>query len=219
MLDRQPRAIGAWFLENAVSGAAGRNAVNVVIVDFRGFDTLGEILVLSVAALIVAVLLQGFRPATAAPGPDLPGYLTRSLMLEIAGLAVLPLGILVSLFLFLRGHDLPGGGFIGGLVLAASLLVVHLGRGMTPTDAALRSTWTDWIAVGLLAAAATGLGSLALGFPFLTSTKISLDLPLIGKVPLPTATLFDLGVYVAVTAATMLALVALGRVDERARAA
>jgi multicomponent K+:H+ antiporter subunit A len=201
----QPSAsIAGYYLANAIPGAAGANAVNVIIVDFRGFDTLGEITVLGLAGLLVAALLRDLPGPAGAPPP-------RSFLLDPGATALLPLAVTVAVFLFLRGHNAPGGGFIAGLLLAAGLLLPYLARGHRAVDPLLPAGWQGLVAAGLATALATGLGSLALGFPFLTSAYLAPTVPVLGKLSLPSAALFDLGVLLVVVGATLAAVLALGR--------
>jgi multicomponent K+:H+ antiporter subunit A len=206
--------ISSYFLERALPDGGGANAVNVIIVDFRAFDTLGEITVMAVVALIVHALLAGFQPASepaAAPRPGAP-----PLMLQLVAQWVLPFALLVSLHLFLRGHNLPGGGFIAGLVLALAFMLQFVAHGLQWVDRRARIDFGAWIGWGLLLATGTGLASWAFGAPFLTSTYDYPWLPGIGGVPLASASLFDLGVYLVVTGATMVLLLTLARVGREA---
>ena len=209
----RPDSLAPWFLENAIPGAFGTNAVNVILVDFRAFDTLGEITVLGLAAVLVAALLP--RAATTAT-IEAPGVRTeagRSLMLEITSRVMLPLTALVAVWFFLRGHNLPGGGFIGGLVLAIGLLLPYLGSGADWVEQRSRPRFKAWIGWGLACATVTGLVSLALDHPFLTSAYLAPVLPVIDKVPIATAMFFDLGVFLTVAGAAALALTRLGRLS------
>jgi multicomponent K+:H+ antiporter subunit A len=204
----KPESLAPWFLENAVPGAFGTNAVNVILVDFRAFDTLGEITVLGLAALIVGALLPRAATTTVTgPGAD------RSLMLEITSRVMLPLTALVAVWFFLRGHNLPGGGFIGGLVLAIGLLLPYLGSGTDWVEQRSRPSFEAWIGWGLACATITGLVSLGLGYPFLTSTYLAPVLPVIDKVSIASAMFFDFGVFLTVAGAAMLALTRLGRLS------
>jgi multicomponent K+:H+ antiporter subunit A len=208
VLTRPVDSIAGYYLANAVPGAAGANAVNVIIVDFRGFDTLGEITVLGIAGLLVAALLAG--SASAGIGTALP---RRSFLLEPVAAALVPLALTVAAFLFLRGHNAPGGGFIAALVLAIGLLLPYLARDRASVDRQLPDAWAPLTGGGVGIALATGLGSLALAYPFLTSSHAEPVLPLIGVVSLPTAVFFDLGVLLAVTGATLLAVLTLARLQ------
>jgi multicomponent K+:H+ antiporter subunit A len=132
-------------------------------------------------------------------------------MLKLVTQMLLPLAVLVSLHFFLRGHNLPGGGFIAGLVLAIAMVLLSVAHGDQWVNERLRGDFRGWIGAGLLIAALTGAGSWLLGHPFLTSTYDYPVLPIVGAVPLASASLFDLGVFLTVVGATMVMLTALGR--------
>src|SRR5690606_39998830 len=93
---------------------------------------------------------------------------------------LLPLALLVSIFIFLRGHNLPGGGFIAGLITAVALIMQYLAQGTTWTQARIPFDMQTMIAAGLLIAASTGLASWLFAYPFLTSTFRHLHWPLVG---------------------------------------
>nr|MBP6765890.1 monovalent cation/H+ antiporter subunit A [Rubrivivax sp.] len=164
-------SISDYYLQTTRSLGGGANAVNVIIVDYRAFDTLGEITVLVIAALTIHALLasapaaagQAFAQPMAAPTGLGPAWL-----LQVAARAVLPFALLVSVYFYLRGHNLPGGGFIAGLVLALGLLLQHKVFGESAAARAHAHDPHRWMAAGLLLAAATGLASLWWGSPFLT---------------------------------------------------
>ena len=197
-------SISPYYLARSLPEGGGSNAVNVIIVDFRGFDTLGEITVLGIAGLIVFALLSRFRvPSTFVPVPADPGW--NPLLLQVVTRTLLPLAAMVSVYLFLRGHNLPGGGFIAGLVLAAAVMIVRVAGG-SALPAAADLGYAVWIGAGLLIAGLTGVFSAAFGHPFLTSSFGHPVLPVIGELPLATAAVFDLGVYLTVVGATLLAL-------------
>jgi multicomponent K+:H+ antiporter subunit A len=120
-----------------------------------------------------------------------------------------PVIMLFAVHLFLRGHDLPGGGFVAGLTASVALILLYMAGGVRWVEARFRVTPVRWIAAGLLTALATGLGSLLFGYPFLTSYFTYLDLGWLGRLPLPTAMAFDLGVFVLVVGATTLILTAI----------
>jgi multicomponent K+:H+ antiporter subunit A len=236
VLLRSPtQSIAPWFLANALPGAAGANAVNVIIVDFRGLDTLGEIAVLGIAALLVYALLSGIRfveigagapgssrrraaAAGGEPSLDATPPVERPLMLETVGPVLLPLAAVVALWFFIRGHNDPGGGFIGGLTLALGLLVPYLGRGTDWVEARARLDLHLWIGGGLAIATLAGLASFAAGHPFLTSHYFKGTLPWVGESSLASAVFFDFGVFATVAGATLLALTTLGRLEGRSRA-
>jgi len=208
-------SIASYFLANAVSLGGGANAVNVIIVDFRGFDTLGEITVLGIAAIIIAALLVPGTRATAhrhASQPE-PHSGQVSLMLALVSRLLLPFVVLVAIFLLLRGHNEPGGGFIAGLVLAIGLILQYVANGQRWTEERLPRDFSPWVGSGLLIAGLTGLASWLFGSPFLTSTYDYPHLPWFGPVPLASASVFDLGVFLTVVGATMMMLAALGRLQ------
>jgi len=205
VLTRPFQSIAPYYLEKAHSEGGGTNAVNVIIVDFRGFDTMFEITVLAIAGLIVHVLLGRFRvPEGFAARPPDPKF--NPLILRSAARFLLPFGTIVAIYLLLRGHNLPGGGFIAGLVLASALVLLRIAGG-APLPAPGALVHPALIAVGLLVAIVTGAAAIALGYPFLTSAFGHPVWPVVGEVPLASAALFDLGVFITVVGATLLALI------------
>ena len=232
-----PQSISPFFLENALPLGGGTNVVNVMLVDFRAFDTLGEITVLAAVALTVYALLRRFRPPVetldAPPqqrrvmpgvGSDLVkprataddesrGYL---LVPAVLVRLLLPVYGVLALHLFLRGHNEPGGGFVAGLVLAIGFIAQYMVGGTQWVEARMNLRPPRWIAAGLLLALATGLGSLVFGYPFLTSHTAHFNLPLLGELHLPSAFFFDLGVFAVVLGATLLLLTPLAHQSLRA---
>ncbi len=214
VLTRPDRSIAGWFLENSVSGGGGTNVVNVILVDFRGFDTFGEISVLAIAALGIFALLERPRlgaPQRSAEGHRWDGDIHPMIMATFSRL-VLPLALLVSIFIFVRGHNLPGGGFIAGLLTAIALIMQYLANGVKWSRDRVPARTHPWIAAGLFIALLTGVASWLFGRPFLTSAFGHPSLPLIGELPLASAMAFDLGVYLVVVGATLLILINLGMV-------
>ncbi len=211
MLTRPQDTLAGYYLEQALPAGGGTNVVNVIIVDLRAFDTLGEITVLAIASLVIHALLADFRARGDAALPP-PAAERHPLLLELLARLLLPLALLLAIYLFLRGHNLPGGGFVAGLVLAVALIIQYVAAGSEWVDRHLPLDHVRWIAAGLLAAGLTGVGSAWFGHPFLTSSFVHPVLPLIGEVPIASAMFFDLGVFLTVVGATLLALSALGRV-------
>ena len=208
-------SIASYFLANSVPLGGGANAVNVIIVDFRGFDTLGEITVLGIAAIIIAALLVPGTRAIAHRPASQPALDSGqvSLMLALVSRLLLPFVVLVAIFLLVRGHNEPGGGFIAGLVLAIGLILQYVANGQRWTEERLPRDFSPWVGSGLLIAGLTGLASGLFGSPFLTSTYDYPQLPFLGPVPLASASVFDLGVFLTVVGATMMMLAALGRLQ------
>jgi len=223
MLTRDPGpSIAAFHLANAKPGGGGTNVVNVTLVDFRAYDTLGEIIVLGIAGLGISALLDTAGKGAAgarlrAWRADMPHSPERHpVMLVTASRIVLPLTLMVGIYLFLRGHNQPGGGFIAALVVAVAFLVQYLAAGFDWSDARKPFGEHQLIGWGVLVAMATGLGAMALGSPFLTSWFDYFSLPLIGKFELASAMLFDTGVFLTVLGAVMLALQELSHIAQAA---
>ena len=197
------------MLARSLPEAYGRNVVNVILVDFRGFDTFGEITVFGVAALIVHALL---RRARMAPEKVMAGPPVKLPVPADLAQIMFPLTLTVSVFLFLRGHNAPGGGFIAGLVLAVPLLIQYVIQGAASVESRFGFDYIKCIAVGLVVAAASGAASFLFGLEFLTSGHAELDLPLLGELELASAMGFDTGVYLVVFGGAMLILSMLGTI-------
>ncbi len=215
MLTRDHNSISWFFMQQSLPLGGGSNVVNVILVDFRGFDTFGEITVLGIAAIGALCLMDGMR----AHGTTITQGLTyrfnpSPLMFRITASWVLPLALVVSLYIFLRGHNLPGGGFIAGLITALALVIQYIALGQDQAEQMLRAKsgrlYEIWIGSGLSIAGLTGLAAWFWGRPFLTSAHVHIAPPLLGDIHLASAALFDVGVYVTVVGATMLMISVLG---------
>ena len=121
-----------------------------------------------------------------------------------------PLTLLMSLDLFFQGHDLPGGGFIAGVLAAAAGAMYLLAFGI---ERAARFSWWRVSILGLLCSLASGTVPLLLGWTFMDHTILELHVPLLGHLHLPSATFFDLGVYLIVLGTLMTVFVELGLED------
>jgi multisubunit Na+/H+ antiporter MnhB subunit len=203
------QSISAYFVENSVPRGHGRNVVNVILVDFRGFDTLGEITVLSVAAVGVYALLKLRRradggAAVADRGPVREGgRAVTSLILRTTTRFVLPLLLLFSVFLLVRGHHEPGGGFSGGLVAAAAFVLYRFAFGREEVRRVLPVDARALIGAGLLVALAGGSAALLAGRPLMTSLWWQVAVPGVGELDLGTPLVFDVGVYLTVVGVTL----------------
>jgi len=120
----------------------------------------------------------------------------RSLILSTATRYLLPLLLLFSIFLLVRGHNEPGGGFVGGLVAAAAFSLVAISFGLHSARRMLGVRPNSLLGVGLLVAAGAGLLPMLIGRPYMTGMWIPIELPAIGKIGTPF--LFDTGVYLVV---------------------
>lgn len=138
----------------------------------------------------------------------------NSTILNITARYLAPVIFLLSLVVLYRGHNYPGGGFIGGLLAVSACLLVVLARGWKVTEA---KWWPDSIALlvtGLAVTAVSGLLGVFAGEAFLTGLWLpALEVPVLGKVKLGTPLLFDLGVYLAVMGFTLKCASALGQED------
>ncbi len=219
LLTRPLGSISDFFLENSLTGGGGTNVVNVILVDFRGFDTLGEITVLGIAALGIFKLLA--KIPLFLPNADHKGRLWATdknpVLLTLVSQSLLPLAILVSAFIFIRGHNMPGGGFIAGLITAVAFLQQYIAHGVEWMTSRLKINYQLLIASGLLIATSTGLGSFIFGLPFMTTWFDHFHLPVVGEFELASAMIFDLGVYLTVVGATLLILANLGKLTTSER--
>ncbi len=200
-------SISAWMLENSYPLAEGANVVNVILVDFRGFDTFGEVTVLAIAAIGVLGLLDRLSRI---PAPE-ELRANTPLLLQAVGKVMLNLALATAVFLFLRGHNAPGGGFIAGLTAAVGFIFVYQVRSPTGDPVRRPASMVPWLAIGVALAAIPGIIAMFLGRPFLTSASIHIPVPVIGELHLSSVLIFDLGVFVVVIAAVMAMLPTLGR--------
>ena len=219
MLTTPLNTISDFFLANSKTGGGGTNVVNVILVDFRGFDTLGEITVLGIAALGIYKLIAKMRISM--PTRDDKGRAWSNdphpMMFEMVSQSLLPLALLVSAYIFLRGHNVPGGGFIAGLITAVAIIQQYIAHGVQWIKPRVKIDYQWLIAGGILIATATGLGSWIFEKPFLSTWFDYFDLPWVGEFELASAMVFDLGVYLTVVGAVMLILANLGKLTTSER--
>jgi multicomponent Na+:H+ antiporter subunit A len=228
---RDRSALGDRFIRQAEQDTGGTNVVNTILVDYRALDTLGEATVLGVAALGLLILLS----RTARPpalrysdeeGPEAAASSRRAhgtpdglpaarMLFQVTNLVLAPAMLLLSAFLFLRGHSAPGGGFIAALVAGASVAFGWFARGRAggsvPVLRSLRPRLL--VASGLVLSVAVGLVPMLVGQPFLTQwhTKVA-------GLSLSTSLLFDLGVYLFVLGLVVAAVDRLGTAGRHPRA-
>ena len=244
MAARSTRPIAELLPDAAYYRGHGANTVNVLLVDIRAWDTMGEISVLLVAATGVASMVFrnrrfGSAPRVADAGqPDIGripvvptspavGEITwlrgselrdpryRSLVLEVATRIIFPLIMVLSAYFFFAGHNTPGGGFAGGLTAGLALVLRYLAGGRYELGEALPLDAGKVLGAGLALSAGTAVTSLLLGAPVLSSAVIELDVPVLGTIKFVTALFFDLGVYLIVVGLVLDVLRSLGaRVDD-----
>jgi multicomponent K+:H+ antiporter subunit A len=217
-LMRDIETISDYHIANSYEGGGGTNVVNVILVDFRGYDTFGEIIVLGIAGLLIYAMMHALLDGPAArrlKNADYSENQSRDrhpLMMVVVTRVLMPIAIVVGLYIFLRGHNEPGGGFVAGLVIAIALLMQYMASGFAWTQARKRIEYHTMIGLGVVIAGLTGVGSWLAGVPFLTSSFTYIHLPPIEEFELATAMLFDLGVFLTVLGAVMLMLYSLSRI-------
>ncbi len=224
MLTRDHSSISWYFLEQALPLGGGSNVVNVILVDFRGYDTFGEITVLGIAAIGVLALMEGMR--TRRPSVDSQGrswtFAQHPLLLRVAASVVLPVALVFTVYIFMRGHNMPGGGFIAGLITAVALVLQFMAMGQGQAESYLRAEagrrFVRWVGTGLSIAGLTGAAAFLFGRPFLTSAHGHPHVPLLGELPFASAAMFDLGVYFVVVGSTLLTISVLGSASQEGAA-
>jgi multicomponent Na+:H+ antiporter subunit A len=242
MAARTTRPLADLLPDAAYFRGNGANTVNVLLVDIRAWDTMGEISVLLVAATGVASMVFRHRRFGTAPrvsdagqpdiGPILatspavgdvtwlrgselrdPKY--RSLVLEVATRLIFPLIMVLSAYFFFAGHNTPGGGFAGGLTAGLALVLRYMAGGRYEIGETLPLDAGKVLGIGLALSASVAVTSLLLGAPVLSSAVVQFDIPVFGHVKLVTALFFDLGVYLIVVGLVLDVLRSLGaRIDE-----
>ncbi|BBF99001.1 MULTISPECIES: hydrogen gas-evolving membrane-bound hydrogenase subunit E [Pseudonocardia] len=204
---RAPSAASVWFLAEAEGQTGGSNVVNTILVDFRALDTFGELVVLALAALVMTALLDARRSqplqVPARPAAPVVDPRANAIFLRTAAKVLVPFLLLASVYVLLRGHNAPGGGFIGALVGASALVLAYLAA-PSDTTGRVRLPFLLVAGMGAVVAAATGLLGLLDG-----SFLRPLHADVLG-VHLSTALVFDVGVYLAVLGVVVAGLNLLG---------
>lgn len=217
-MQRDISTISSFHVENSYEGGGGTNVVNVILVDFRGYDTYGEIIVLGIAGLLIYALMHALLDGPAARRLRNADYAQdrskdrHPLMMVVVTRVLMPIALMVGIYIFLRGHNQPGGGFVAGLVVAIALLMQYMASGFAWTQDRQRIEYHTLIGFGVIIAGVTGAGAWVFGVPFLTSSYTYVHLPPIEEFELATAMLFDLGVFLTVLGAVMLMLYSLSRI-------
>jgi multicomponent K+:H+ antiporter subunit A len=222
ILRRDVSTISDYHLANAYEGGGGSNVVNVILVDFRGYDTYGEIIVLGIAGFVIYALLDALLSGPAAQrirNADFSQDRSRDrhpMMMVVASRVMMPIAVMVGVYIFLRGHNQPGGGFVAGLVISIALLMQYMASGFAWAQSRQRIEYHTMIGWGVIIAGLTGAGAWLAGKPFLTSAFGYVHIPPIEEFELATAMLFDLGVFLTVLGAVMLMLYSLSRISRYA---
>ena len=201
--------VAGEILARSLPEGGGTNVVNVILVDIRGFDTLGELTVFGIAGLVVHALL---RRAWITPDELQRGAPERLSIPNTLARLLLPLAVAAAVYLFLRGHNEPGGGFIAGLVLVSPMVLQYILSGSRYVEQRIGFDYAMTIGWGVLIGTATGVAAWVFGYPFLTSAYGYVELPVVGTFALSSAMAFDTGVLLAVCGGALLILASLGHV-------
>ncbi|MEQ9617402.1 MAG: proton-conducting transporter membrane subunit [Phycisphaerales bacterium] len=213
-------ALGGWFLRHSYAGSeesggrggGGNNAVNVILVDFRGYDTIGEITVLAITAIGVLAMLSAVPVALTQRGHRLdlvtgPQPQLRSSLMRTSMKLILPLSFIFAGYVFFKGHNEPGGGFIAGLIASVGLAVYRMSEGVHALRRLLPIKPSSTAAIGLAIALITAMFPMIFGlisngeaYAFLTSGNWYIPLPGESKTTfhLTSVMFFDLGVFIVV---------------------
>ncbi len=214
VMTRPQDSISQFYLENATYPVGGgTNVVNVILVDFRGFDTFGEVAVLILAAFGICTMLR-YANHTFVEGVLDTADDRYPVVLVSASRPLLALILLMAIFIFLRGHYLPGGGFIGGLVASVALIMQYLASGIDWANERMRLNFRSVAVVGMLIAMVAGSVAFLMDLPFLTMTLLGFTIPLVGESDFVMTLLFDLGIFLAVVGSTMTILSELSHMQE-----
>ncbi|SDT48507.1 monovalent cation:proton antiporter [Paenibacillaceae bacterium GAS479] len=214
-------SISEYYLKNSYELAGGKNVVNVILVDFRGFDTMLEIVVLGIASYaIYGVIGLKWPEEKVAERSGLrerefrliyEDARSNDVILQTLSKVILFLILTFSFYILFAGHNEPGGGFIGALMTSSALVLLSIAFGAKTVRTALPLNFRIVTACGIAVALLTGIGSFAFNMPFLSHAFGYAYLPIFGKNELATAVLFDLGVYLTVVGITMTIILAIGR--------
>ena len=230
MSARVAEPISKYMPELAYEIGHGRNTVNVLLVDLRAADTFGETLVLVIAATGIASLIFGtfrFDPESRRPtlsttkarwlasGVETETAQNRSILVDVVTRLLFPSMMLLSAYFFFSGHNAPGGGFAGGLVAALALTLRYLAGGRREAEETLPVHPGKVLGIGIMFTTAAAVAPMFFGMPPLTSSYAEFDVPLIGDVTVPSALIFDAGVYIIVVGLIMHVLASMGAYLDR----
>ncbi|GMA39273.1 Na+/H+ antiporter subunit A [Mobilicoccus caccae] len=228
-----PASVG--MAERAYDFGAGKNIVNVILVDMRAWDTMGELSVVLAAATGIAslvflretnvegarrklgeilarrsrVTVSGVGDRWLAEGMTLLQE-RRSVILEIVTRLVFHVVIVWSVYLLLAGHNSPGGGFAAGLVAGLGICLRYLAGGRDEVRATLPIMPAVPLGIGLFLSAGNGLASMLVGGDVLQTWDTYLQVPFVGEVHLVSSLVFDIGVYLVVVGLVLDILQSLG---------
>jgi multicomponent Na+:H+ antiporter subunit A len=216
--DVLPRDVSTEMIERALPDGDGTNVVNVILVDFRGLDTLGEITVVAVASIGAVALARAGRRPRPAPGASAsgPGGTSRHAFVDVVVRVLVYVALVVSLYLLVVGHNQPGGGFVGGLVAGAAVALRYMAGGLDEVRRMVRARPWTILGAGVLISVLTAAAPLLFGGSILENGKVEVDLPLLGEIGISSALAFDLGVYLVVLGLVFMVFEAFGGDDRDA---
>ncbi|MED4205690.1 Na+/H+ antiporter subunit A [Neobacillus mesonae] len=191
------------FFEDSYTLAGAKNMVNAILVDFRGLDTMLEILVLCIAGLGVFTLIHMGDKDQKSGSSLLEKIRSNDVILRTVTKAASIIIFTFAVYLFFGGHHNPGGGFVGGLSGAAGLILLYLAFDFETIRENIPVDFKKLAAAGVLIAVMTGAGSFLFQAPFMSQTFGHVELPVFGDTELATALIFDLGVALAVVGTAM----------------
>ena len=217
---RDISAAGQYFLDEAYTDTGGTNIVNTILVDYRALDTFGELTVIAVAGIVLMGVLA-VRPILPELTPDLRAWAGTALLREadntlpirVVARWAAPVIIVLSIYLLLRGHYEPGGGFIAALVGGTGFALAYLGAA-SDRRAPVRWPYRALLSAGVVVGVVSGIGGYLVG-SFLKPVRVDIPLPWGGEYGFTSALIFDLGVYFAVVAIIIAVLNELGGVRDR----
>ncbi|ANB01257.1 Na+/H+ antiporter subunit B [Ectothiorhodospira sp. BSL-9] len=138
----------------------------------------------------------------------------QSLILRSASQLLLPLLLMFSVFLLLRGHDEPGGGFIAGLVAASAIALHMFAQDIHQAKRVLYADPRDLVGWGLVFGVISGVPAIFRGQAFFTSQWLEFTMPILGKIKVGTPLIFDIGVYLVVVGSVLLILLTLAEAED-----
>jgi multicomponent Na+:H+ antiporter subunit B len=125
----------------------------------------------------------------------------KTIILKTASSYLLPVLLIFSVFILLRGHYLPGGGFVGGLIASIAFVLHAFANGLPDTKNLLKFHPGYLMPIGLALAFVSGMAPLFLDLPFMTGLWYPGEIPVLGSIG--SALFFDIGVYLVVVGVTL----------------
>lgn len=208
--DVEMASVSEEMITRSVPDGKGANVVNVILVDFRGLDTMGEITVLVVAALGAVALSRTVR-RTPSPAPRRqPSGFARLPVVTASSRLLFSSIMVLSLYFLFAGHNQPGGGFVGGLTAGAAISLRYVAGGVESVRNSFRLPPWAILGGGLAVAVGMAIAPLFFGDSLLEHSLFEHSFPLLGTVKTTTALIFDIGVYLVVVGLVLMVFEAFG---------